>query len=637
VSIAEVVLDPPQAALRPRIVYWLSLLLTPLAFIAVLGVFDRPPDLQAYEQARVAEVVSDAPEPPDFRGASQYDLPGYLDPHVDGFSSAWYQATVHAEATPRGLWSVYLPNTYGNYAVFVNGQLVGRSAPMTRPYPFFREPLIFEFAASLLHAGDNTIELHLGFERAAGLERFYVGPTEQLRPAYRERYLLQVSVLRATLVALGILTLLMIGLFWIRPSDTGYAWFAAATAAWAAHLWVLLDPRIFLADTRMWAALPIVLLQWFTIFSAFFINRLPGCGGPRRKWETTLLIFGVASSSWFMLTPPLEWFTAYVYTPSILVIGGSIVWRLVDAIRREPTFEVKLWLLGASACVFVGLRDYLFDMLIIPGGTLHYLAYTVSLLLIVVALTLLSRVTRALTHAEMLNRELESRVAAKGAELERNYAEVRVLERERLLSAERERMTRDMHDGIGGQLMHALAVVESKPEFQPLVSLMRASLDDLRLIIDAVDPSGGDLLAVLASFRARNERRVREAGVKLVWEMADLPLVPDFGPNKALQLLRILQEATTNVLRHARATELVIRTGTTQDAQRLCIFVDVVDNGCGYASADGSKGGQSPLGTVPGGRGLSNMRRRAQMLDATIELTSDSTGSRVRLLLPTGA
>ena len=114
-----------------------------------------------------------------------------------------------------------------------------------------------------------------------GCTLFYIGPSDQLRPAYQRLYTLQVSVQRATLAALAILALLMLGLYWVRPAETGYAWFAAANAAWAAHLWMLLEPRIFLSDIRMWAALPIVFLQWFTIFSAFFINRLPGCGGPR--------------------------------------------------------------------------------------------------------------------------------------------------------------------------------------------------------------------------------------------------------------------------------------------------------------------------------------------------------------------
>ncbi|HKU13284.1 MAG TPA: ATP-binding protein [Steroidobacteraceae bacterium] len=623
---AESILDPPQATRRPRAAYWLGVVLTPIAFVAVMDAIDRPPALDAFEKATAAQVFSDAARPPDFQAAPRVSLPQYINPAERGVTSVWYQAEVSADAQPGGLWAVYLPWSYGNYAVFVNGEPIGQSAPMTRPYPFFRRPFFYEFPATLLHAGANTVQVHLAYERLTGLFPFYVGPSEQLLSTYQRSYLLQVSSQQATLAALAILTLLMVGLFWIRPADTGYAWFAAAIAAWAAHVWLQLQPSIFLPDTQVWAALPIVMLQWFTIFSAFFINRLPGCGGPRRRWETGLLVFGVLSSAWLMTQPYDAWVFTYVYTPSILVIGASILWRLIDAVRHRPTFEVKLWLLGATACVMVGLRDHLFDMEVVTGGTQHYLGYTVSLLLIVVALTLLSRVTRALTQTETLNRELEARVAAKGAELERNYADMRVLERERLLSAERERMTRDMHDGIGGQLMHALSVVESKPEYQPLEPLLRGSLDDLRLIIDAVDPSGGDLLAILSSFRARNERRVREAGVRLVWEVSDLPLVPDFGPNKALQLLRILQEATTNVLRHAHATELVIRTGTTQGEQGgTHIVVEVVDNGRGYA--DSGKAG----------RGLGNMRRRAQMLDSTLELTTGPTGSCVRLLLPTHA
>ena len=538
-------------------------------------------------------------------------------------TSAWYQATLHTDAQPRGLWAVYLSSTYGNFAVHVNGEPIGASGPMTRPYPFFREPLFYEFPASLLHAGDNTIEVHLAYERETGLYPFYVGPSDQLRPAYRRLYTLQVSVQRATLAALAILALLMLGLYWIRPAETGYAWFAAANAAWAAHLWMLLEPRIFLSDIRMWAALPIVFLQWFTIFSAFFINRLPGCGGPRRRWERAVLTFGVVSTGWLLLAPYNSWFVPYVYLP------GTLVVEHVDPVaadrfgspppdRRSETLAARL----GRPSVVVGLRDYLYDMELVAGGTQHYLTYTVSLVLIVVALTILSRVTRALTQAEILNRELETRVAAKGAELERNYAELRSLERERLLSAERERMTRDMHDGIGGQLIHALAVVEGKPEYRPLEPLLRSSLDDLRLIIDAVEPSGGDLLAILSSFRSRNERRVREAGVRLVWDVSDLPLVGDFGPNKALQLLRILQEATTNVLRHAQATELTVRTGTVRGEDgRTCIVVDVTDNGRGCADAG------KP------GRGLGNMRRRAQMLGGTIELTTSPAGTRVRLLL----
>jgi signal transduction histidine kinase len=97
----------------------------------------------------------------------------------------------------------------------------------------------------------------------------------------------------------------------------------------------------------------------------------------------------------------------------------------------------------------------------------------------------------------------------------------------------------------------------------------------------------------------------------------------DFGPHRILQVLRVLQESLTNVLKHAAATEVTVITATGQDAAgRATILVDVIDNGRGY-----TPGMQS-------GRGLGNMRRRARELGGSIEFSSSASGSRVRLILP---
>jgi signal transduction histidine kinase len=313
----------------------------------------------------------------------------------------------------------------------------------------------------------------------------------------------------------------------------------------------------------------------------------------------------------------------YVWLPFVMLINAYIVWRLILAVRRDPTFEVKLWLLATALTLVIGVQDYLGDTGIIDAGSVHYLTYTVSLVLVVFGVTLLSRVTRALTEAETLNRELEDRVATKGRELETNYARLQTLERERAISAERERMTTDMHDGIGGQLVHALAVIEGNPDFQPLEPILRNALDDLRLIIDSSDPVEGNLLSVLSNFRARNERRVQQGGLRFQWQVTDLPPLPEFGPHKILQVLRILQEALTNVLKHAGASEVTVQTGIGDGASgSAAIVVDVIDNGRGY-TPDAAKG-----------RGLGNMRRRAQQIGGSIELSTSAAGSRVRLILP---
>lgn len=624
-------IDTPSAR-SPSLAYWISLALVPVIFLVAMAFVDRaPPTDPSLLRSTFRAVVSDSQQPPDFSAVAPDDFAGFVDfvpVDATNIASAWYQVEIPLQDTPRGLWAVYFPVTYATFAVYVNGALAGASSPMVPPYAYFRTPVYLGFSSALLRPGRNTIEVHtVSVRYGSFMEPFYAGPAQSIKPAYAYANFLQVTLVRAAVVALVLICLLSLGLFWVRPADTGYAWFAAATLCWAAYNALLLEPRILIPPAGFWFSLPPIALGWFSICSAAFINRLPGCGGPQRRTEKVFLAFGaigtLAIIAHRLVSHEISWIQSYAWLPGVMLINAYIAWRLLLAVRRNPTFEVKLWLLAAVLTLVIGVYDYLSDENIIPIGSVHYLSYTVSLVLVVFGLALLSRVTRALTEAETLNRELEDRVAAKGRELEHNYALLQSLERERAISAERERMTTDMHDGIGGQLVHALAVIESDATFRPIEPILRGALDDLRLIIDSSDPVEGNLLAVLSNFRARNERRVQQGGLRFLWQVTDLPPLTDFGPHKILQVLRILQEALTNVLKHAGASEVTVRTSVdNDDAGKAAILVDVIDNGRGYTP------------DMPAGRGLGNMRRRARELGGSIEFSSSAAGSRVRLILP---
>jgi signal transduction histidine kinase len=617
----------------PSVAYWISVLLVPWVFLGLMAIVDRAPAIDpALLRAKFRVVVSDSEQPPAFRqDVPAEDFSGYVDytpVDANNVASVWYEVEIEAPATQRELWAAYIPSSWGTYAVYVNDTLVGASSSMRPPWLYYRTPLYFEFPSSLLRAGVNKVVVHLVSVRyAAYMFPVYVGPARSIEPAYAYANFLQVTLVHAAIVAMLLITLLTLGLFWVRPGETGYAWFATATLCWAAYNAVLLEPRILIPPAGLWFSLPPLALGWFSICSAFFINRLPGCGSVQPRTERALLIFGVIGTlaviAHRVMSHEESWIQAYVWLPGVMLINAYIAWRLLIAVRNKPTFEAKLWLLAAFLTLVVGVYDYLSDYGIVWPGSVHYLSYTVSLVLVVFGLTLLSRITRALTEAETLNRELEDRVAAKGRELEHNYARLQSLERERAISAERERMTTDMHDGIGGQLVHALAVIESNASFQPLEPILRGALDDLRLIIDSSDPVEGNLLAVLSNFRARNERRVQQGGLRFQWQVTDLPPLADFGPHKILQVLRVLQEALTNVLKHAGASEVTVRTSVGYDATgRAAVLVDVIDNGRGYKESAES------------GRGLGNMRRRAREFGGSIEFSSSSSGSQVRLILP---
>jgi signal transduction histidine kinase len=160
-----------------------------------------------------------------------------------------------------------------------------------------------------------------------------------------------------------------------------------------------------------------------------------------------------------------------------------------------------------------------------------------------------------------------------------------------------------------------------------LESAVQAALDDMRLMIHSLEVGEEDLLSALATLRARLAPRLQQAGIRVDWTVEEVPTPPGFGPEKALQVMRIVQEAIANVLKHAGATELRVRTGVERRDGCAAAVLRIEDDGRGLgASAPG--GGPGP------GRGLANMRRRAERIGARLEIRSEGHGTAVRLELP---
>jgi hypothetical protein len=153
-----------------------------------------------------------------------------------------------------------------------------------------------------------------------------------------------------------------------------------------------------------------------------------------------------------------------------------------------------------------------------------------------------------------------------------------------------------------------------------LAVLVREALDDVRLMIDSLDPVDDDLNAVLAMFRDRLVPRLQRANVELRWDVQPLPAVPGLTPARVLHVLRMLQEAVTNALRHGRARTLAIGAR----AQEGRVAIEVRDDGIGFDARNAGSG-----------RGLKNLQRRAAELGA--ELVIDSApgrGTAVTVELP---
>ena len=235
-----------------------------------------------------------------------------------------------------------------------------------------------------------------------------------------------------------------------------------------------------------------------------------------------------------------------------------------------------------------------------------------------------SRFVRALADSEAMAATLEDRVREKERDLEWTYGRLGELERMRILAEERERIQREMHDGIGGRLVSALAVISGgATDVTAVKGLLRRAIGDLRLVVETVGSEPGELTTLLGSLRERLETDSRAARLELKWRVEDVPGAPVLGPAKSVQIIRIVEEAFANVIRHAAATHVSIRAFAEPGAKGGDgMVVEIADDGRGLAAAH----------VV--GRGLANMRRRAEEIGGELDVRSRGEGTAVRLWLP---
>ena len=211
---------------------------------------------------------------------------------------------------------------------------------------------------------------------------------------------------------------------------------------------------------------------------------------------------------------------------------------------------------------------------------------------------------------------------------ERHAAQLRA--EEALAATRREALVRDLHDGIGGITANlALLAGMGREEEQPAVRaetlrhIQTMALEgnrEVRTLMSTLEngqPCWADWLAELRTY-AHEVTAARR--IALAWQVRGTPEEPLIGdPAAAVSLTRAVKEAIHNLTRHSQATEARIEIDFSP--QRLGIVV--ADNGLGLPAE------------IRPGRGLTNMRRRAQELGGMLEIANeDGTLVHFRMPLP---
>lgn len=170
---------------------------------------------------------------------------------------------------------------------------------------------------------------------------------------------------------------------------------------------------------------------------------------------------------------------------------------------------------------------------------------------------------------------------------------------ERGAEHERARIARDLHDDIGARLL--TLVHESGSE--RAAGLARAALGDMRDIVAGLRARPLALADALADWRAELTHRVLAAGCRIDWRQPDPAPRLLLSPRQQVNLTRILREAASNALRHARPSRLSVEASVSGGRLRIRLQHD---------------GSFAPPADWRSGTGMSTLRRRAGELDGTV-------------------
>lgn len=594
---------------------------------------DRAPQLDSrYIVSNVEVAYSDEAEPPLEAAWQKITLPLQVPSEIGPFGTVWLRFQFSAgqfgiDAESAETFSVLFPSPYANIEVFLDGQSIGRRGSMVEPIAYYRRDLMFSFNSLLLKPRDNEIYLRLVRPLPGGRHQpFFIGPQAVLEPVYANNTFLKLRLPQVIMIAMTLMSLAIARVYLMRPSESAYGVYSVMVLIWVFHHSHDLIVNIPGNNHWLWISISYVSLGWFVAFAAVFVNRFINLPMPRV--ERAIFLGTLAGSIVLLLAAA---FTGYastrlaqqVWVPCIMLVGLYTFIQLMRSIRLKTASRIRGLVIVSSSIILVGFRDYLFELRIpwIPGSG-YYLQYSSAVLLGFFSLVLVRRFADALEQSEHLKRDLEDGIADKSRELEANYARLKEVERQRTLSSERERIMDDMHDGLGGQLVQALAQVEMDQKLSSIEPILNEALQDLRLIIDSLAKHNSSLITLLANFRHRVAKSVERCGLKFCWHVESLPPDIQTRPSITLQVLRILQEAVTNVIKHASASTLTISAALVDDE----IEIKVVDDGRGFSMPD--------EGHASGGYGLANMHRRADRIGAHIVIESDSSGTVLRLILP---
>lgn len=516
--------------------------------------------------------------------------------------------------------ALYIPYYEHQLTLFINGQKVDDLGFFPEFQGSFLRPSVYLLLQnSWFKEGENTIDITVnpGEFFFGSLSNVYLGPAKALASRYQLKQFFEQDFKLLLFGAQFVFLITCLIRFYGRPQDKSSAWLSLAY-----FILCLVGIPIFVI--RLPEIVPFT--HWFSLLIPIFILCIVGF---RRSFQNKasskylrpvivtyisallvfVVVFDVALYNLLILfSLPL----ASIFVVYLLLSYAKDIW-ISDNLNDAFMFSVFLFLL--ISVVMVGILktqgiDFVFNFAPVFNFCI----------LVGFAVLLEQKKTNDANLVDQAATELANQLALKTQELETTFVQQRGLAEKAARAKERQRITADLHDGVAGHLTTMLALIEiGDATNENLNEIANTALTDLRMVIETLALPEGELRGALAAFRERCVAPLHYIGVDIEWDLIELPRIEHLNSEQLLSILRLVQEAITNAMKHGKATRFDI-SGWQPDTTTGCISI--------------TNSGGLPLQDYTPGHGIKNMHKRAAGIGGTLDIVKTYSGAIVNLRIP---
>ncbi len=545
--------------------------------------------------------------------------------------STWYKIVWDYQCPTTTKTPITIVISYINMTgqVFINNDLLWQDQSLVEPLSrSWNMPRYWNLPVSSLKQGENILWVRVVGVKSqnSGLGQVLVGNADQVRPKFQMFWNQQ-----RVLVFLNLITSLTLGviafLVWIfHRKDQIFGWFTLAALMWSMVMFntIMLEAPFGLTTLQI-ARISIVCFFAYSLFSCFYAWRLAQRKFPRLEKALLYMLLIVISMAMILPDAALYNFISGTFFLSLLVLLINFIsyqWIAYFSKLLEAYLLAAVFLFFIIVCIHDTFQ------IMQSNNSFLWMPYTAPLTSLLIAIILALRLAKNLRAIENFNQTLKQNILEAKNELTLSLNTQHQLELDNAKLQERLQLAHDLHDGLGGSLVRSMVTVDQSQinlSNQQFLSMLKILRDDLRQVIDSGSSTGAKVpdTPILwgAPLRHRFTQLFDELDITTKWSFPEswqkqpTPLV-------CLTLLRVAEEALTNILKHSQATSVKCALFFSKGQ----LVLDIEDNGIGFDVEAVQNAGMSV--------GLRSMQTRLERLGGHLTVQSEAGRTCLKACLP---